>query len=108
MQKMPYSNAIGSIMHTMVCCRLDLAYAMSVISRFMTNPGKPHWVATKWVLRYLCGTIGRGLNYVNRGGFPTIESFVDLDFVGSIDIRRFIIDNVFKVFGNTINWKANL
>lgn len=105
---MPYSNAIGSTMYTMVCCRPNLAYAMSFISRFLVNLGKPHWEAAKWVLRYLCGTIGRGLNYVNRGGFPTIESFVDLDFVGSIDIRRFIIDNVFKVFGNTINWKANL
>ena len=75
-------------MHTMVCCRLDLAYAMSVISRFMTNPGQPHGVATTWVLRSLCGTTGMGLKYVSQGGVQKIEGFVDLDFPRSIDTRR--------------------
>ncbi|KAL6322802.1 hypothetical protein AAG906_020802 [Vitis piasezkii] len=34
----------------------DLAYAVSLVSRFMGNPGKTHWEALKWILRYLKGT----------------------------------------------------
>ena len=42
MSKVPYSNAIGSVMYLMVCTRLNLAYAVSTLSRFMTNPGPVH------------------------------------------------------------------
>ena len=34
MEKIPYASAIGSIMYAMLCIRPDLAYALSVMSRF--------------------------------------------------------------------------
>jgi hypothetical protein len=43
MSRVPYSNAVGSLMYTMVCSRPDLSHALSVVSRFMANPGKEHW-----------------------------------------------------------------
>ncbi|KAL0313433.1 UNVERIFIED_CONTAM: Retrovirus-related Pol polyprotein from transposon TNT 1-94 [Sesamum radiatum] len=52
MDKVPYSNAIGSIMFLMVCTRPDIAYAISCLSRYMSNAGIPHWEALKWLLRY--------------------------------------------------------
>jgi ATP-binding cassette subfamily B (MDR/TAP) protein 1 len=30
-------------MYAMVCSRPDLSYAMSLVSRYMANPGKEHW-----------------------------------------------------------------
>jgi ATP-binding cassette subfamily B (MDR/TAP) protein 1 len=44
MSRVPYSSAIGSLMYAMVCSRPDLAHAMtmSVVSRYMANPGKKH------------------------------------------------------------------
>ena len=53
MCKVPYASAIGSLMYVMVCTRPDIAYAMGVVSKFMSRPGKQHWVAIKWILRYL-------------------------------------------------------
>ena len=41
-EKVPYSNVIGSIMLLMVCTRPDVAYAISCLSRYMSNPGPPH------------------------------------------------------------------
>jgi len=64
-------------MYSMVCCRPDLSYSMSVASRFMANLGKKHLEAAKWVLRYISGTIGVGLKYVNHGEVPKIEGYVD-------------------------------
>jgi hypothetical protein len=29
---------------------------VGVVSRYMNNPGKEHWEAVKWILRYLRGT----------------------------------------------------
>uniref|UniRef100_A0A2N9HLL9 Reverse transcriptase Ty1/copia-type domain-containing protein n=1 Tax=Fagus sylvatica TaxID=28930 RepID=A0A2N9HLL9_FAGSY len=53
MSKVPYASAIGSLMYAMVCTRPDIAHAVGVVSRYMSNPGKQHWEAVKWILRYL-------------------------------------------------------
>ena len=56
MMKIPYASTVGSLMYAMVCTRPDIGYAIGVVSRFMSNPGKEHWNAVKWILRYLKGT----------------------------------------------------
>ena len=38
-----YSSAVDSLMYAMVCTRLDLSYAVSVMSHFICNPSKDHW-----------------------------------------------------------------
>ncbi|KAH9680375.1 Integrase catalytic domain-containing protein [Citrus sinensis] len=63
MADIPYSQVVGSLMYAMVCTRADIAYAVNVVSRFMSNPGKLHWDAVKWVMRYLKGTLDHGLMY---------------------------------------------
>jgi len=42
MSKVSYSSVVGSLMYAMVCSRPDLSYAMSLVSRYMSNPGKEH------------------------------------------------------------------
>ena len=53
---MPYASVIGSLMYAMVCTRLDIAHVVGVVSRLMSRPGKQHWEAVKWILRYLKGS----------------------------------------------------
>ena len=43
MQHILYTSAVGSLMYTMVCTRLDIAHAVGLVSRFLSNPGKEHW-----------------------------------------------------------------
>ena len=38
MEKILYASAIGSIMYAMLCTRPNVAYALSVMSRFQANP----------------------------------------------------------------------
>jgi hypothetical protein len=40
--KVSYSSVVGSFMYAMVCSRPDLSYAMSLVSRYMANPGKEY------------------------------------------------------------------
>jgi len=56
MSKVPYSSAVGSLMYAMICSHPDLSHALSVVSRYMANPGKEHWKAVQWIFRYLRGT----------------------------------------------------
>lgn len=48
-------------MYTIICTRPDIAHAVSNLSRFITNPGFDHWIALKWLLRYLKGSSSLGL-----------------------------------------------
>jgi hypothetical protein len=53
MQSIPYASVVGSLMYAQVCTRLDIAYAVSVLGRYLNDPGLNHWTIAKKVLRYL-------------------------------------------------------
>jgi hypothetical protein len=71
MSRVPYSSVVGSLMYAMVCTRPDIAHAVGVVSRYMNNPGKEHWEAVKWILRYLRGTANHALCF---GGSETCST----------------------------------
>ena len=98
-------------MYAMVCTRPDIAHAVSLVSRFMANPGKAHWQALKWILRYIKGSLGRVLVYGgvrNSRRTTAIEGFVDSDYAGCLDSRKSLTGFVFTAFGTAISWKASL
>nr|GFC47147.1 retrovirus-related Pol polyprotein from transposon TNT 1-94 [Tanacetum cinerariifolium] len=77
----PYANAVVSLMYLMVCTRPDIAYAVSIVSKYLANLGKKHWEAVKWILKYLRGTANVGLIYgTNRGNHKDVIGFVDSDY----------------------------
>jgi len=53
--KVPYASAIGSIMCFMICTRLDVSNALSVVSRYEANLGESHWTLVKNILKYCEG-----------------------------------------------------
>jgi hypothetical protein len=106
MSRVPYSSAVGSLMYAMVCSRPDLAHALSVVSRFMANPGKEHWKAVQWIFRYLRGTSHACLQFgKSRDG---IIGYVDSDFAGDLDKRRSLTGYVFTIGGCAVSWKTTL
>jgi len=48
-----YQSAVGSLIYAMLGTRPDLAYAVSIISRFSSNPTTAHMSAIKRVFRYI-------------------------------------------------------
>ena len=63
MEKVPYASVVGSLMYAMLCTRLDISYAVGMVSRYQSNPGEAHWKALKRILRYLKGTVDYRLCY---------------------------------------------
>ncbi|KAH9682681.1 hypothetical protein KPL71_027445 [Citrus sinensis] len=109
MIKIPYASAVGYLMYAMVLTRPDIAHAVSVVSRYMSNPGKEHWKAVKWILRYLRGTSGHGLIYGGqRRDNSLIVGYADADYAGDLDRRRSLTGYLFTFNNCTINWKSQL
>ncbi|KAK9230248.1 hypothetical protein WN944_023215 [Citrus x changshan-huyou] len=97
MSRVPYASVVGSLMFAMICTRLDIAQAAGAISRYMANPSGEHWIAMKRILRYIKGTSDVALCY--EGSEFTVRGYVDSDFVGDLDKRKFTTGYVFTLAG---------
>ena len=42
MCRVPYSNVVGCMMYAMIATRLDIAYGVGLVSRFISCPSKDH------------------------------------------------------------------
>jgi hypothetical protein len=76
MATIPYRELVGSLIHLVNCTRPDLAFTVSVLSRFCSNPGQTHWEAALNCLKYLKGTWDWGLRYVRQ---PTLSVHGEVD-----------------------------
>ncbi|GAU28641.1 hypothetical protein TSUD_159220 [Trifolium subterraneum] len=76
----------------------DICYSVSVISKFMHDPRKPHLIAANRILRYLKGTQDYGLIFpygISNEGC-TLVRYSDSDWCGDITDRKGISGYVFK------------
>ena len=108
MENVPYSNAIGSIMYAMISTRPDLSFAISLLSRYMSNPGYEHWAALKHVIAYINSSLDVGLCYSNRNVPFELVGYVDSDYAGDRDSRKSTTSHCFLLGQNCITWKSQL
>ena len=47
MAKVPYASVVGSLIYAMIATRLNIAFAVGVVSQYMANPKKRHWEMAK-------------------------------------------------------------
>lgn len=107
MRKVPYSSAVGSLMYAMVGSRPDLAYAVGLVCRYMSKPGKEHWLAVKWIMRYIKGALGINLTFT-RGSDFKVRGYCDSDYASDLDKSRSTTGYVYTVGGNTVSWRSSL
>ncbi|KAM1959838.1 hypothetical protein ACFX15_005064 [Malus domestica] len=110
MKNIPYANLVGSLMYAMVCSRPDIAHAVGMVSRYMHNPGKEHWHAAKWILRYLHGTRDVGLCFErdDSGIGHFAVGYVDSDYAGDLDGRKSTTGYVFTMAKGPVCWRSIL
>ncbi|KAL6330028.1 hypothetical protein AAG906_039943 [Vitis piasezkii] len=97
---------LGCLMYAMVCTRPDLAQAVSVVSKFLSNPGILHWDAVKWTFRYFRGTTDYDIMFNKQQSDPSIEGYMDADYTGDLDDKRSTTGYVFTFGGGLICWKS--
>jgi len=99
-----YQSNVGSQMYAMLCTRPDLAFTISQISQFSSNPSTIHESAAKRALRYLNGTRNFGITFDGNRGL-VLEGYSDADW-GAGEDRKSISGYVFTLAGGAISWSS--
>ena len=76
-QLQTYQSVVGSLMYAMLSTRLDLAYFVSVLSRYVSNPTLTHRKAVKRIFRHLRGTLDLRLTFI--GALSPLSGYTDAD-----------------------------
>ena len=109
MAKVPYANAVGSLMYAMVCIRPDISHVVSTVSRYMHDPGKGHWQVVKWILWYLQNTVDVGSTFEHDKSFDRcIVGYCDSDYASDLDKRRSTTGYLFTLTKAPVSWKSTL
>ena len=98
-----YQRKIGSLLYTTVTTRIDIAFAVSRLAKFLTNPSPEHHVAADKVLRYLYRFRHLGLQL---GGADDFLVATDASFADNRDCKSFQA-YVMVLFGGIVRWRAN-
>ena len=105
MEKIPYASVIGSIMYAMLCIRPDVAFALSVTSRFQANPGESHSEAVKCIIKYLRRT--KDLFLVYGGEELKLQAYTNSSFQSDPDDSRSTFGFMFTLNGGAVSWKSS-
>ncbi|KAK1611446.1 hypothetical protein QYE76_035119 [Lolium multiflorum] len=105
MSQIPYASAVGSIMYAMLCTRPDIAHAVSLTSRYQSDPGMEHWTAVKNILKYLKRTKDMFLCY---GGDQelVVTSYTDASW-NTPDDSKSQSGYVFILNGAAVSWASS-
>jgi Reverse transcriptase (RNA-dependent DNA polymerase)/gag-polypeptide of LTR copia-type/GAG-pre-integrase domain len=109
-EKSRYQSAVGGIMFAMTQTRPDIAFAASILSRFLSKPQEAHNKALQHCFRYLRGSTKLGIQY-SASSDPElkIKGFTDADHSGTIvtEGRRSTSGYIFSINGCPISWSSN-
>jgi hypothetical protein len=101
-----YQSAVGAIMYAMLGTRPDIAFAVTALSQFCSNPGQSHWTAVNRVLHYLRGTMDYELTYGSDQQPLSLYGYCDSDWASDKDDRRSVTGYAFMLGGGAVSWQA--
>ena len=83
----PYRSIVGGLLFLFVSTRVDIGFALSILSQHLYNPKPMHFMLAKRVLQSLLGTKTHGL--ILGGKFiPSLIAFLDASFANDPIDRR--------------------
>jgi hypothetical protein len=99
-----YQRLVGKLIY-LSHTRLDIAYAVSVVSQSMHNPSEDRMDAVIRILRYLKALPRKGLMF-SKNSHLKINGNYDSDWVGSISDRKSTSGYFMFVGGNLVTWRS--
>lgn len=101
--KVPYQEAVGSILYLSQGTRPDIGFAINDVSRFNNRHGPAHWSAVKRIFRYLRATVDMKMRFA---GSEALHAYTDADWASDIDKRRSCTGYVTRMCGGAISWSS--
>uniref|UniRef100_A0ABD2XH93 CCHC-type domain-containing protein n=1 Tax=Trichogramma kaykai TaxID=54128 RepID=A0ABD2XH93_9HYME len=104
--RVPYREAVGSLLFLALVSRPDIAYAVGVVSRYLDCFNETHWTAVKRIFRYIKGTRSFGILF-RRSNEPLAPvGFSDADYAADVDTRRSTGGYLFMLSDGCITWSS--
>ncbi|XP_070026089.1 secreted RxLR effector protein 161-like [Nicotiana sylvestris] len=103
--QLDYARVFGCLIYIMNCTLLDIACAISKLSRYTSNPGQSHWMSMKRVLGYLEYTHGFALHYSKYHAM--IEGYCDANWITDLADSESTSGYVFTIGGGSVSWKSS-
>ncbi|CAI5992785.1 unnamed protein product [Closterium sp. NIES-64] len=103
----PYTELVGCLMYLMTCTRPDLAFPLSILSRFVvTGKHRPvHWTAAVRVVKYLATTSGMGL--VLGGTQPVaLTGHCDSSYAHDVETQCSTQGYCFSLGAGAVSWRS--
>jgi hypothetical protein len=77
---------VGSLIYTILSTRPDIAFSVSIISRYASNPDDSYLKAVKDIYRYLRSTINYELCF--QGTLKSLTGYTNASWGDDTSIRR--------------------
>ncbi|GJT25703.1 retrovirus-related pol polyprotein from transposon TNT 1-94 [Tanacetum coccineum] len=102
--QLEYASAIGSLMYAMHCTRPDIAFAVSKLSQYTSNPSLEHWDAVSRVLEYLKRTSALQLTYTS---YPRVlEGYSDASGINHSGDSKSTSWWIYTLAGGAVSWAS--
>ena len=101
-----YQSIIGSLLYLMIGTQSDIAFAVTHLLQFSTNPTEDHSKAAQHVCHYLVGTCDYKLVYTheeNKG----LVAYTNSDWAADKIQRHSITGYFFKLANSIISWRSH-
>jgi hypothetical protein len=102
-----YQKALGELNYLSGWTRPDIAFTVSALSKYSSNPGPQHFATLHHLYRYLRGTQNHGITYRGAGDVadqPTMTIYSDSDYAGCVDDRRSVTGYSVHLCGAAVSW----
>ncbi|KAL1187681.1 Retrovirus-related Pol polyprotein from transposon RE1 [Cardamine amara subsp. amara] len=99
-----YRRLIGKLLY-LCTTRPDIAFAVGKLCQFSSAPKEIHLQAAHKVLRYLKGTIGKGLFYSSDSDL-TLKGYTDSDWNSCPESRQSISGYCMYIGDALVSWKS--
>ena len=99
-----YQAMVGSLNYLATVSRPDIAFAVGLLARYMSNPSAEHMKAIRRVFAYVKATKHLGL-YFSRGR-TKLQGWCDSDWGTCTDTARSTSGWIFTLGGSPISWSS--
>uniref|UniRef100_A0A2N9GKV8 Reverse transcriptase Ty1/copia-type domain-containing protein n=1 Tax=Fagus sylvatica TaxID=28930 RepID=A0A2N9GKV8_FAGSY len=99
----PYQSLVRALQYATLT-RPDISFVVNHVCQFMHKPSPAHFVAAKHILRYLKGTLDKGILF--QPGLIALTAFTNADWAGDPCDMRSTSDIIVFLGNNLITWLA--
>ena len=100
-----YQSHVSTYMWAYICACLDLGFAVSTLSRFLSNSTLEHMAIVQWVYQYLQATKNMKIVYCNGfTKYPRLKVYTNADWAGNKETQRSTSAYVTMLSSCSISW----